>query len=163
MINVPCTYPYKAKPRSLFLGSLLFGGVAYFFANQALTNDRGMIIEHLITLDTAGATIAWWVLAALSAGFVVIALISGINGLLHPKVLRINVDSIELPHGLFQRLFARIPYSSITRISETEVHKQKFLYLHTGNKKYALTCGLLPNAQVYNDIKDFLLQVSSHR
>jgi len=142
---------------------LLFGGAGYFFANEAINNDRGVIIDNVITLDTGGATIFYWILAGLSAGFVLIAIAAMLRTYLSPKVLRLEIDSLSLPHGFLHRQISRIHYSSIDRISETEVSGQKFLYLHTRDKRYSLVRSMLPSDQIYKEIRDFLsAQVERH-
>lgn len=55
---------------------LMFGGAAAFFAHQASTNDRGLIINGIIHLGPSGADVFYAVLAILSVGFVAIGLLA---------------------------------------------------------------------------------------
>ncbi len=53
-------YPYRPKPLNMLGSGLLFAAGGLFMAHQALTNDRGLIIEHLIRLSPLGTTIFFW-------------------------------------------------------------------------------------------------------
>lgn len=63
-IVVPLRRPYT----QLGLGLVMFGFCAWFMAEQANTNDRGLIINGLIHLGPDGADIFYAVMALLSAG-----------------------------------------------------------------------------------------------
>jgi hypothetical protein len=123
-----------------------------------LNNDRGAIIEHIITLDTGQATVMYWWFVGFMVIGVILAIFSLVRTFTNPKFVRLDADSVVLPYGFMQRLTARIPYSSIDNITETQVSRNRFLYLHTRNKKYPLMASLLPSKQVYEEIKAFLAQ-----
>jgi hypothetical protein len=156
MINVPCTFQYNAKPLTMGLCVVVCALCAWFFTNEALHNDRGAIIEHMITLDTGQATVMYWCFVGVMVAVVVLAIFSLVRTFTNPKFVRLDADSIVVPYGFMQRLSARIPYSSIEGITETQVSRAKHLYLHTRNKKYPLIAALLPSKQIYEELKAFL-------
>ncbi|HEY9716411.1 MAG TPA: hypothetical protein V6C69_02995 [Trichormus sp.] len=158
MINVPCTFQYNAKPVTMGLCVAVCCLCAWFFTNEALNNDRGAIIEHIITLDTGQATVMYWCFVGFMVIGVILAIFSLVRTFTNPKFVRLDADSVVLPYGFMQRLTARIPYSSIDNITETQVSRNRFLYLHTRSKKYPLMASLLPSKQIYEEIKAFLSQ-----
>lgn len=59
--------PLKRPTFMLLLAFVLFGGSAAFFYHRAQTNDRGLIINGLITLEMGSADIFYAVFCVLSA------------------------------------------------------------------------------------------------
>jgi hypothetical protein len=155
-MDLPRKYPYNAKLSLVILGGLMFGGASYFFIDTAIHNDRGLIINHIIPLDTHDATIFYWVLAALSVGFVIVLIMALIRRYSDPKFLELDETCITLPHGMLQRELSRIDYCNIVGLSETKVSRQTLLHLHTRERKYTLAASLLPNKKLYEEIRDFL-------
>lgn len=76
---------------------------------------------------------------------------------MRPTNLEFGTDALLLPHGFFQSKTNRIAYSDIQAILETELGRQRFLHIHTAAQKFAIVDSLLPNADSFKVIKDFLI------
>ena len=104
-------YDYRVKLTTAIWPILLFGAAAWFFIHEAVTNDRGLIINGLIHLGITGATVFYWVMASFSMGFVLLGLIIMAAAILDRKkpVVRIYGDRFEYPAGLFTKKDPAMP------------------------------------------------------
>lgn len=126
-------------------------------AYKAIHNTVGLIINGIITLGPTGATVFYWVIAGLGAGFVFLALLLSARRLSSPQVLEVGTDALLLPHGRFQRQTSRIAYADIQSVSEVEVSGQRFLYVTAGGLRYTITASFFPDRDSYTAVRDFLI------
>src|SRR5258708_29914814 len=92
-------FDYRPKWTVIILCALFFGACALVLGAKANANDRGLIINGIIELSAGGATVFYWVLAALSIGFVVIAGFFAIVLLtIHQRITLTNT-SITIPRS----------------------------------------------------------------
>ncbi|HEY4249542.1 MAG TPA: hypothetical protein VGM64_22150 [Lacunisphaera sp.] len=153
-MHVPSKIPYNARWHTIAFGAFLFGCCAAMMAHTAVSNDRGVVIDGLLTLGVAGATRFYWVMSAIGAVFVLVAL--AVRRIVTFQELEFGVDSLVLPHGLFQMHRSVIRYHDIKQLSEMKISSQMFLYLHTHSRKFSIAAALLPEKKDYLEIKDFL-------
>jgi hypothetical protein len=139
----PVEFPYKPKAGLGLLCVSLFGCGAYFARQEALTNSRGLILDHIFYFDVHGATIFYWIMTALSASFVPLGLIIIISSITSSAVLRLTETNLHVPPGIFQRSRA-IPFSAIFRIRLIQVKRQHCLEIQSESKKIFIKKDLLP-------------------
>lgn len=89
-------------------------------AYKAAHNTVGTVLNNSITLGPTGATVFYLVISALSAGFVLMALLLTARRIASPQVLELGTDALLQPHGYFQRQTSRIAYSDIHGVSDVE-------------------------------------------
>jgi len=100
----------------------------------------------------------YWVLAGISALFVLVAVFLALVRISTDRSLEIEADAVILPHGFLLRKLSRVPYSSIASVSEMVVKGQKSLRLHTSSRKYAISASLLPSQEVYAQLKQLIVE-----
>jgi hypothetical protein len=156
-MELPQRFAYN--PRwTIILGAIVFfGACAAFMGYKAAHNSVGVIINGIITLGPFGATVFYWIIAALGAGFVVVGLLLTVRRIANPQILEMGTDALLLPHGRFQRLKLRIAYSEIQGASEVEVSGQKFLYVFAGGARFTVTASLFADDESYVAVRDFLI------
>jgi hypothetical protein len=154
--ELPRRFPYNPSWRVLLACVLFFGACAAFMGYKATHNSVGLIINGIITLGPTGATIFYWVVAALAGMFVLAALLMAIRRLGSHKVLELGTDALLLPHGFLQIKISRIPYVDIQGVSETQVSGQKFLYVRAAGHRFTITASLFPDTDSYLAVRDFL-------
>jgi hypothetical protein len=163
MLIIPSKHPYNASLKAMALCGLFFGICAVFYWQQGLTNDRGMIINGIITFDTFQSTVFYWVLFACSAGFVLIAMLAAARRIKIPREIEFDEKGINLPYGLMQMKTTRVLYSDIMDLTETKIYSQLYLTLTTPSGKYNISRSLLPDKETYNDIQAFLIELISNQ
>ena len=146
-------YDYNARWSTVVFVGGFFGLCSVVLANQAATNDRGVVIEHFIRLGREGATAFYWCLAAGSVLFVLVAIGIAIRRVVYPRKLVIDATGIWLPHGAFQMKLARVEFSEVIAFSEFKVRGQISLRLRTLQKNYSISESLLASRRDYDDIK----------
>ncbi len=98
----PLRYRYQPKLLTMLAASVLFGACAAWFIELARRNDRGVVISGLFHLETSGASVFYGLLAAASAGFVLIGLYGVARVLGPPRYVVLSDDALELPPGPFR-------------------------------------------------------------
>ena len=132
---------------------LFFGACAAVLGWKALGNDSGVILNGVLTLSENGASIFYWILTALSLGFVVLAVIFIVQNVLSPQVVQITKGFVSIPLGFLKKKIKQIEFSDVTDFYETEVQGQRFFYLYTPQKKYYLNRVLMPSNEAYEEAK----------
>ena len=145
-------YPYKPRPWFVLLGAAFFGAIAWFMSKEALTNDRGLILNGLIELSVRGATIFYWSMAAIGATFVAVAIPLFILGLVGKSVLTLTATDLAAPHSVFSRRSTVIRLSDIKQIVVQTVQKQRFLKVYHSSGDLSIAQSMLPSRSAFDDI-----------
>jgi hypothetical protein len=155
------TYEYKLRPMGTLLAMLFFGACAGFMFYLAVTNDRGLIINGLITLDPKGADVFYAVTGIVSALFVVLGLVSLIAAIFSKKeasIITLEDDYVLLPQ---RGRLEKIPYKEIQSIKITEVNSVKVADITAAQgKKFSITNIKLSDKFYFNDIVNVLQEKS---
>jgi hypothetical protein len=130
-------YPYKTNIKKLALLLPVLAGLSWFMAHMAMTNDRGMLLFHVIELDVPGATrVLWGICAILGLGAVggLIAIITQLNAG-DATYLRIADDGFTIPVGFFEKRMEFVRYADVTKLTMMSVQGQNYLVIrHMGGK-----------------------------
>lgn len=154
-------FHYRPRAKGLLLGIAFFGPCTAVLAQEARTNDRGLIIDGLIEMSTAHATIFYWVLAALSAGFVLISILGLMELMFSPEkpILRLTPTEVIIPPYLFRREARTVLFSEITGLTDQTVQKQRFLTLRYGDRKKAsINHSWLPDDAAFQTVLQFITE-----
>jgi hypothetical protein len=129
-------YPLRPRPRLVF-SILFFGLCAAVLCYQASHTRRGVILEGAIHLNRGQAQIFFWVLAALSLGFVALGTVSLVRLARGKLEVVIDDDGIDLPGTLFRPRPHRFAWPDITGARLSKVSGQAFLTITApGAKAY---------------------------
>ena len=152
----PLTFTYRYKAGRLFLCIFFFGLCAAMLGHEALNNGKGLVINNIIELDAGNATIFYWVLAALSLGFVLLGLIGFMAQLTaddDAQVLTLGEKTMTLPQGAFRKVPRELAYADITAMKQQEVQGQRFLTVKLANgKKVSLAAVALPKKEDFDTV-----------
>jgi len=157
IMELPARYPYNPRWRVILACAMFFGAGSAFMAYKATHNTVGLIIDGIIRLGPAGATVFYWVISAFGAGFVFLAILLLARCIVSHKVLEVGTKTLLLPYGRFQRQTARIDYSAIQGFSEVKVSGQQFLYVNADGRRYTIAASLFPDHDSYQAVRDFLI------
>ncbi|HEY5924951.1 MAG TPA: hypothetical protein VIV11_24890 [Kofleriaceae bacterium] len=151
-------YPVRPKTGTMVLCALFFGVCALVLFWQALTNQRGLVIEGIFHLGPGGARVFYGVLCALSLGFVVIAIVVLViyAGKTHEVV--VDDDSLTTPGPLWRLNATRTArFADVTKVREQKMSGQHFLTLVTPSSKVWIAKGHLPDG-AFDEIVAFVRQ-----
>jgi hypothetical protein len=145
-------YDYRPKWTIIVLCALFFGACALVLGAKANGNDRGLIINGIIELSAGGATVFYWVLAALSIGFVVVAGYLAIIRLTVHQRIALSETSITIPRSRWSSEEIAVPFGEIVELSESEVSGQRFLKIAYNGGTFTLTASMLPKKEEFDEI-----------
>ena len=142
-------YPYRAKPMTMILGILFFGGLGLFMLQQGATNTRGLLIDRIIRLDPGEAAIFYYAIGAVSLAFVPLAILALYVSFTRKPVLTLGLSAITVPMGI-RRQAKTLAYADIKSIQHHTVRSQEFLKItpRTG-KPVSIAASLLPSKTVF--------------
>ena len=152
----PWRVPYRPRATPLILCGLFFCFCAVSLACRAATNDRGLILNGIITFSPYGASVFYWTLSASSGLFVVVAILA-FTGVRSSAFLELTADALLIPRGSLGRRPRRICYTEIVSISEFSVVGSKSLGIHTTTGQCWIASTLLPSREDYEALKRFLI------
>lgn len=150
--------------------TLVFGYVFFIAAQAALFDRREMLINGLIPLGSAGATL----LRVLVAGMIGIGFSIFVRGslqrLFNPHFITLGTDAISFNRGIFRPQILRLPYGSIKGLPERQPVRGglRTCVVVTDERHVAIMEARLPSAEDYNTIKGVLesqirnAQISAH-
>ena len=109
-------YRLNSRKTPMVLAVLFFGAVGGFLGWRSLTNDRGLILNGVITFDTEGASIFYAVLAVTSLLFVGAGGIALVRQFGEPQWLTLDQHAVSGPRSVINATPVRIPYSEIANV-----------------------------------------------
>jgi hypothetical protein len=127
----------------MLLAILFFGGCGYFAVHDAQTNTRGLVINGIIELSPANATLFYWGLTVFSGLFV----LGGIWGLVasfaSSKELILTETTLTAPGSMWSRHPKIVRVSDIMHLETQQIQRQRFLYVYHPGGKLAISASLL--------------------
>src|SRR5262245_11917941 len=102
-------YNYRPKWAIIIFCALFFGACALVLGAKANGNERGLIINGIFELSAEGATVFYWVLAALSVGFVVISGFLAIVRLMVHQRIALSATCITIPRSRWSAEEVTVP------------------------------------------------------
>jgi len=145
-------HPYKPRPWIMLLATLFFAGVAATMAHAALTNDRGLVLNGVVELSTARATIFYWCIAGIGGVFVLAGLPLFVIGLVGKGYVRLSATELSAPRFGFSRTNTVIPLADIEAIGVQSVRQERFLTIVHGHGTLSISQSCLPNAAAFEEL-----------
>ena len=149
-------YDYKPKITAMALAMIFFGICAVVIYNSAHTNDRGLIIDGLITLDTAQATVFYWGLTAASVVMALLGLFGIVRGMTSTQTLTMDDTALRLPKSALSQKIVTIPYRDIFKMTTIQVKSQRFLRVEYAGGKVNITRSMLPSNASFDKVCETL-------
>lgn len=128
-------YPVQPRARGLILGAVFFAACAIVLLHQA-THAEGMILDSFIELGPASARIVLLVLAALSLGFVGVAL---------TVLVRRRVKELLITEQAIILDARAIRFDEVRIVEEQNVYGQVFLTVLSEAQKLSIAKSHLPD------------------
>lgn len=148
------SHPYRPKPWIMALVVAFFGAGAFFMGRVARQNDRGVVINGLIHLDSAGATVFYWCVAGIGAMFVVIGMLAFLVGLFSSSHLMLTATELSLPRFGFSRTATVVKLTDIRQLTTQVVQKERFLNVFHTRGKLTISESMLPSRAAFEALCD---------
>jgi hypothetical protein len=156
-MDVPRKLTYQATWGSA-IGFVVFAIVMVVIcAHEAITNDRGLIINGILRFEQPSATKVYWGMTVLSLSLLALFVWMLIDKIGRPLFIEINENGMVVPAGIGLRKLSDIKYEEITNLTELGSGKSRFLLIHFGKSKVSIGAAWLPKGE-YDPLKSFLLE-----
>lgn len=138
-------FDYKLRAKIFLMAVAFFGVGAGVMANVAATNKQGLIINRIIDFSPQSATMVYWLVAAVSLAFVILAVYLMANGMLTKRVIVITDDSITSPKSGLSNQYITIRFSDIIDINIQTIQKSKIIIIDHPGGRLSISNSMLPN------------------
>jgi hypothetical protein len=155
-VQIDLQRPYAG----LALGVALFGGGAAFFLYRAESNQVGLIINGIITLEPGGADIFYFIMGLLSLGMALVAAWSIIRcaGIKEFRIL-IGKSSIKFPASpLWKTSEVTVPLDRVTAVEMQPAGKPMMLVIHEDGGRHVIPARWLPDAWPAQDVAEEIIE-----
>lgn len=145
-------YPYRAAPGALLMWWLFSTGAMLFMGYMGCTNDRGMVIDNLIHLDTPGATCVYWLFCVLSLWMVSKAAMASWVTFRVKPLLELTADYIQAPTASTSATLSRVDFDSIQALRLGKHRNHRFLEVRHGGETLRVSEQLLPDPEAFEHV-----------
>lgn len=145
--------PYKPNPLIFLFATLFFGAAAGGMSYAAITNDRGLILNGIISLSEQGATRFYWGVAGTALAFVITGLAVLIRGMSSPKEICISDTKISAPKSAFSNTCEVITYMNITNVSVQTIQGTRLLHIDHQGGRLSIPGSMLPTKRALDDLE----------
>jgi hypothetical protein len=145
-------YPYKANVWMMLAGIAFFGACTAMMVYAALTNDRGLILNGIITFSMDGATVFYWCVAAVCVLFVLFATFALVSGVANPMSIQLTPTELSAPRNGFSRKRTAIPLNDIVDVGVLTVQRQRFMNVYHRAGKLSVAQSMLPNPEAFEKL-----------
>ncbi|WP_439624638.1 hypothetical protein [Gemmata sp.] len=149
-------YEYRPRWTMIVFCAAFFALCAAVLGSKAANNDRGLIINRIIELGPDGATTFYWVLTALSGGFVAMAAFLAYHRVTFQQRLVFGPAAVTVPASRWSREEKEIAYRDIVALSEATIGGQRFLHVAHPGGKYSITASMLPSKAAFAEVCELL-------
>jgi hypothetical protein len=151
------TIAYNPKKDRMLLGFLIFLAAAAMLFWLAWTNERGLILYHLIRFGETGATIFYACGAVFTLAMSVFFLL---NLFLAEQELTLTANSLTVPAGVLSSKDKTVNFNDIRKLRAWKVNGQTFLEIRTSRDKVRIVKDNLPDENSFLSIAQFLQEKS---
>ena len=131
---------------------IFFGACAAVLFHVARTNDRGVVINHLIELSANGASYFFGALALASLGFVLIAIVAIYRGFTSEREVIVSDDSITAPKSAISKRTVTFRFEDVNTMKVQKVQKTRVLHLATHQGKLSIPNNMIPGKTGFDDL-----------
>jgi hypothetical protein len=156
--NIEREFEYKPRWTTILACGAFFSLCAVVLGIKAANNGGGLLINGIIELGPAGATIFYWVLTAGSVGFVAAAVLIAYHRLMYRQRLAFSQSALIGPASRWSQQEREIAYRDICELSTVTVSGQRFLYITHLGGKYTISASLLPSKAAFEEICELLAE-----
>jgi hypothetical protein len=149
-------FAYRPRWGIILACAAFFTAGGFVLRSAALSNDRGLTIEHLIILSPENATIFYWALCVVSFGFVLLALVLAALRILNPQKLVFSAAGLFAPTRPWSAHPSFIPYNMIVSVSTTQVGRHDFLKIIHSAGKQNISASMLDSPLAFDDVREEL-------
>jgi hypothetical protein len=131
----------------LMMSAALFVGAGWMEIHQAETNDRGLIINGIITLGPHGADVFYAVMGTFGLAFGALFVVA-LAGLASRREFRIVLgkNAVSMPHSqLWRTQDLTIPYATILSVGSEPAGKPSLVRIQTKTGPHRMSLRFLPS------------------
>jgi hypothetical protein len=144
--------PYSPNKVLFLLAVLFFGGCSALFAQLAVTNDKGLILNGIIRFSPQGAAVFYWVMFGLSTVFVGIGVAALISSFIAKREIIITSTSICSPKGGFAKTNTLVNFRDIIGFDIQTIQKTRLLNIYYANGKLTIPASMVPGKEHFETL-----------
>jgi len=144
--------PYKPNIIVFLFVIVFFGicGATLFYV--AKTNDRGLVINHLIELSATGASYFYGVLALASSLFVLLGIIVIGRGITSKREVIVGASAISAPKSGISQRMVTVAFGDISSMNVQKVQRTRILNINYNGGRLSIPNNMVPGKTGFDDL-----------
>lgn len=151
-MNDTLEFPYRPNAKTMLLAILFFGACAAVMAREAVTNDRGLILNGIITFSEHGATIFYGCVAGAAALFVVAGAWGLLAGRNTRRFVRLTPGELWAPRNGFAKEPTVIRLRDIQGVRVQTIQRQRLITIQHPGGSLSIAQSMLPGAAAFDQL-----------
>ncbi|NLD98690.1 MAG: hypothetical protein GX640_02355 [Fibrobacter sp.] len=147
---------YRPNKIIFLFATLFFGLCCWGMSYAALTNDKGLILNGIITLSVQNATIFYWCFSALAAGFVVCGIVLLVLSFVSKNEIVISSDCLIAPKNSFSKKMITVNFKDINGVEIQAIQKTRILNIYHVDGRLSIADSMLPGKKHFEELVSIL-------
>ena len=145
-------FDYRPKAGTALLAAGFFTLMAVASVWTAQTNDRGLVLYHLVHFDRDHATIFYWCFVGVFALMACYAAYSVQLAFAEPREVVVGKTGITAPAGALSSQTVTIRYGAITSVAVVERNRQHFFHIHHQDGKLSIPRSMIADDNAFEGL-----------
>lgn len=154
--NRPIRYKYKPKFLPLIFAILVFALLSYLTINDAIHNDRGLIIHHIFRFSRRGATVLYSIIGLFFSLTLFIFIALFCTNIATKKEIFVFDSQINLPKSVFSRDMIAVKYKHILSLKLRTIKNQRSILIEHRSGTTVISEGMLENKAAFESLMQHL-------
>ncbi|MBC3875483.1 hypothetical protein [Undibacterium flavidum] len=159
--KTPIRFKYKPKFLRLLFAILVFALLSYLSINDAIHNDRGLVINNIFHFSRRGATVLYSFFALCFTLIFFISIIFFYTNITTKKEIYVFDSQVNLPKSAFSSEMISIKYKHILSLKMRTLEKQRSLLIEHINGTTVISEEMLENKAAFEKLTHYLAVYNS--
>ena len=144
--------PYKPNKVIFLFLTAFFGVSSVVLVNKAMNNERGLVLNKIVEMSSASASVFYWILAAVSIALSLLGIYSLLKSVAGKLEVVITENSITAPKSGISKKTVEVSYSDIRSMNVQTIQKTKILNIEHVDGKLSIPNSMLPNKESFDHL-----------
>lgn len=159
--KTPIRFKYKPKFLRLLFAILVFALLSYLSINDAIHNDRGLVINNIFHFSRRGATVLYSFFGLCFTLIFFISIIFFYTNITTKKEIFVFDSQINLPKSAFSSKMISIKYKHVLSLKMRTLEKQRSLLIEHINGTTVISEEMLENKDAFEKLTHYLAVYNS--
>ncbi len=145
-------FEYRPPYLPNFVLVIFFGTSAWFVALEALSNERGLVVNKVISLSAGEASAIYWALALASLVVVGVGLVGIARAVRGNEFVVVAPNELRAPKSALNGRIVAMKYADIQSLHVETTYAQRSLKIRHKEGSYSIPEAMLPRKEKFEEL-----------